>query len=205
MTSREKRPYFIICSLLCVLFFTEQAVQKRPLFKRASPLGSALCRRGSSWRSRCRSRRTSVRGCWEKHHVDRKIHEKNFFLATDSMVFSFLRLTWDCGSVGACGASSGPRRHQWCSLCCRSAWIRSGAHPWWAGRAAGGAAPERSWRTADEGEGRWKTGSKIISGNKSGKPGRLKIPSFLSVFSLRSKTFFESCYSLSHPLFQLDK
>lgn len=58
-----------------------------------------------------------------------------------------LCLTWGCGSEGACGESSGPHRHPWCSLCCQSAWIRSGAHPWWAGRAAGAVAPEKSWRT----------------------------------------------------------
>ena len=56
-------------------------------------------------------------------------------------------LTWDCESAGACVENIFLRHRPWCSPCCRSVWIRSAAHPWWAGRAAGAASPERSWTT----------------------------------------------------------
>lgn len=41
-------------------------------------MGSVLCTRGSSWRSHYHSRKTSVQGCWEKHHIDRKVELTGF-------------------------------------------------------------------------------------------------------------------------------
>lgn len=48
----------------------------------------------------------------------------------------------------AAHAATSVRRRPSCSRCCRSAWTGSAARPWWAGRAAGADAPERSSTTA---------------------------------------------------------
>lgn len=58
-------------------------------------------------------------------------------------------LTWGFESEAGRVASAGPRHRPWCSLCCQSAWTRSAAHPWLAGRAAGADAPGMSWMTAE--------------------------------------------------------